>query len=110
MMVLRLSKCGLILSVAFVLAAPADALAAGRNATSGYPNSLTMTCAQAKDYIGKNDGAILATGNAWAHFHSAYCSGQPAYARTRDETYCFVGMYCDCETTYCAQSYFQLGE
>lgn len=72
-----------------------------------YPNSLEMTCAQAQDYIAKNDGAILATGDAHASFHSSYCSGQPAYVRTKDVRFCFVGQYCDCETTYCAQSYFQ---
>ena len=71
------------------------------------PNSLTMTCAQARNYIALNDGAVLATGAAYASFHSSYCSGQPAYVRTKDARYCFVGQYCDCETTYCAQSFFQ---
>lgn len=71
------------------------------------PNSLTMTCAQAQHYIGSNDGAVLATGEAYASFHSSYCSGQPAFVRTKDTRYCFVGQYCDCETTYCAQSFFQ---
>ena len=66
-----------------------------------------MTCAQAQNYIAKNDGAILATGDARASFHSSYCSGQPAYVRTKDSRFCFVGQYCDCETTYCSQSYFQ---
>ena len=36
-----------------------------------------------------------------------YCSGQQAFVRTKDTGYCFVGQYCDCETTYCAQSFFQ---
>ena len=80
---------------------------AGAATATGYPNSLTMTCAQAQDYIAKNDGAILATGSAYASFHSTYCSGQPAYVRTKDVKICYVGLYCDCETTYCAQSYFQ---
>ena len=71
------------------------------------PNSLTMTCAQAQDYIAKNDGAVLATGDACASFHSSYCSGQPAFVRAKDARYCYVGQYCDCETTYCAQSFFQ---
>ena len=83
---------------------------AGASAASGYPNSLAMTCAQAQDYIVKNDGAILATGGAYASFHSTYCSGQPAYVRTKDVKFCHVGQYCDCETTYCAQSYFQGGD
>ncbi|HLY00773.1 MAG TPA: hypothetical protein VKR62_18930 [Roseiarcus sp.] len=71
------------------------------------PNSLKMTCAQAQNYIARNDGAVLATGNAYASFHSSYCSGQPAFVRTKDAQYCYVGQYCDCETTYCAQSFFQ---
>ena len=76
-------------------------------AASQYPNSLDMTCEQAKAYVDKNDGAILATGNAYASFHSSYCSGQPAYVRTKDNGFCAVGLYCDCELAYCAQSYFQ---
>ena len=82
----------------------------GRASAASYPNSLTMTCAQAQNYIAKNDGAVLATGHAYASFHSSYCSGWPAYVRTKDEKLCFVGQYCDCDTTYCAQSYFQTGE
>jgi hypothetical protein len=82
-----------------------DAFAVGSDPV--YPDSLNMTCAQAKDYINKNDGAILATGSAYASFHSSYCSGQPAYVRTKDVRYCFVGLYCGCETTYCAQSYIE---
>ena len=51
---------------------------AGQRRRGGWlPNSLNMTCSQAKDYIAKNDGAILATGHAYASFHSSYCSGQP---------------------------------
>jgi hypothetical protein len=71
------------------------------------PNSLRMTCQQAQHYVALNDGAVLATGDAYASFHSSYCSGQPAFVRTKDARYCFVGQYCDCETTYCAQSFFQ---
>jgi hypothetical protein len=85
----------------------AEARAVARRAIGGYPNSLDMTCAQAQDYIAKNDGAILATGDARASFHSSYCSGQPAFVRTKDARFCHVGQYCDCETTYCSQSYFQ---
>jgi len=77
------------------------------HADASAPNSLKMTCAVAQAYIARNDGAVLATGNASASFHSSYCSGQPAYVRTKDERYCYVGLYCDCETTYCAQSFFQ---
>ena len=95
-------------SISFLLAVLAFGwLGNASGAPSEYPNSLNMTCAQAKNYIAKNDGGILETGNAFASFHSSYCSGQPAYVRTKDETFCFVGQYCDCETTYCSQSYFQ---
>ena len=84
-------------------------LASSTHAYAGAstPNSLTMTCVEAQHYIVLNDGAVLATGGAYASFHSSYCSGQPAFVRTKDAKYCFVGQYCDCETTYCAQSYFQ---
>ena len=96
-----------LLTLILVLGATADVDATQRHRASLYPNSLEMTCAQAQDYIAKNDGAILATGDAHASFHSSYCSGQPAYVRTKDVRFCSVGQYCDCETTYCAQSYYQ---
>jgi hypothetical protein len=83
------------------------AFCGGAEADAPAPNSLKMTCAQAQNYIARNDGAVLATGNAYASFHSSYCSGQPAFVRTKDVQYCYVGQYCDCETTYCAQSFFQ---
>lgn len=98
----RIPSIALIVSL---LVAPAHAYS--RGAASLYPNSLNMTCAQAKAYIEKHDGAILATGNAYASFHSSYCSGQPAYVRAKDSRFCYVGQYCDCELAYCAQSYFQ---
>lgn len=100
-------RLNFLLLTVFVLATSENAYAASRVASTRYPDSLSMTCAQARDYIAKNDGAILATGNAWASFHSSYCSGQPAYVRTKDEQLCYVGQYCDCETTYCTQSYYQ---
>jgi hypothetical protein len=102
----RMKTLSIALVVAAVGASVVDTLI---GTAAPYPDSLTMTCAQAKAYVAKNDGAILATGNAHASFHSSYCSGQPAYVRTKDERLCFVGQYCDCETTYCAQSYFQSG-
>jgi hypothetical protein len=86
------------------------ALCEGAEADAPPPNSLKMTCAQAQNYIAQNDGAVLATGDAYASFHSSYCSGQPAFVRTKDVRYCYVGQYCDCETTYCAQSFFQGGD
>jgi len=91
----------------FLLALVVMSFAGDIHGAAAYPDSLKMTCAQAKSYIANNDGAILATGDAYASFHSSYCSGQPAYVKTKDEQYCFVGQYCDCEMTYCAQSYFQ---
>jgi hypothetical protein len=96
-----------VVGAIFAFAAIASADARDRHASALYPDSLEMTCAQAQQYIVKNDGATRATGGAWASFHSSYCSGQPAYVRTKDGTFCFVGQYCDCETTYCSQSYFQ---
>ena len=99
-----------VLLATAVFAASPRSDSTGHALAASYPNSLTMTCAQARNSVAKNDGAILATGNAYASFHSSYCSGQPAYVRTRDDVLCFVGQYCDCETTYCAQSYFQTGE
>jgi hypothetical protein len=94
-----------IMLIIRIIGAPPSAYS--KPATNPYPNSLDMTCAQAKAYIEKNDGAILATGNAYASFHSSYCSGQPAYVRTKDSRFCYVGQYCDCELAYCAQSYIQ---
>ena len=99
-----------VLLAASVFGATACADSLGGASAQSYPNSLTMTCKQAQNYIAKNDGAILATGHAYASFHSSYCSGWPAYVRTKDERLCYVGQYCDCDTTYCAQSYFQTGE
>jgi len=96
-----------ILLTVCVFAVPASAGAKVRRGAAVYPDSLNITCVQAQDYIAKNDGAILATGHVYASFHSSYCSGQPAYVRTKDVRYCYVGQYCNCETTYCAQSYFQ---
>jgi hypothetical protein len=91
----------------FLAFVAALALCGRAEADAPPPNSLQMTCAQARSFIAQNDGAVLATGDAYASFHFSYCSGQPAYVRTKDERYCFVGQYCDCETTYCVQSYFQ---
>ena len=99
-----------VLLAASVFGASACGDSLRQASAASYPDSLIMTCAEARDYIAKNDGAILATGNAYASFHSSYCSGQPAYVRTKDERLCLVGQYCDCELVYCAQSYWQTGE
>ncbi len=100
----------LLAAAVFVVGVCADS--SGRASAAPYPNSLTMTCAQAQNYIAKNDGAILATGHRLRKLRFLRLLTVPGYAfvRTKDEKYCFVGRYCDCETTYCAQSYFQMGE
>jgi hypothetical protein len=65
-------------------------------AVHAAPNSLNMTCAQAKAYIAHNGSAVLATGNASASFSSEYCSSQePAFVCTKDVRFCNVGVYCD---------------
>ena len=77
------------------------------------PNSLDMTCAQAQDYIAKNDGAVLTTGGLSASYYSSYCSAggnpgaPPAFVRTKDAIVCHVGQWCSCRTGYCTQSYWQ---
>jgi hypothetical protein len=74
-----------------------------------YPNSLKMTCSDAQAYIAKNDGAILSTGDEFASFMSQNnCSGGiPAYVRTRDVRYCFVGVYCGSDTLVPDAGYYQ---
>ena len=65
-------------------------------AVHAAPNSLNMTCAQAKAYIARNGAAVLATGNAIASFSSEYCPSQaPAFVCTKDVRFCNVGVYCD---------------
>jgi hypothetical protein len=95
------------MKISFFVLLAALAFCEGAEADAPPPDSLKMSCAQAQNYIARNDGAVLATGNAYASFHSSYCSGQPAFVRTKDAQYCYVGQYCDCELTYCAQSFFQ---
>jgi hypothetical protein len=64
-----------------------------------YPDSLKMTCEQAKAYVDINGTALLATGAEYASFTAPSCSGGiPAYVRTKDVRYCFVGLYCDAIT------------
>jgi len=70
-------------------------------------DSLDITCDQAKAYVDANDGVVLATGSMSSTIHSSYCSGQPAWVKTSDRQYCFVGQYCDCQMTYCPQSHTQ---
>src|SRR5262249_35154780 len=73
-----------------------------------YSDSLEMTCPQAKAYVAKNDTAILATGNEYASFTSPNCTGGiPAYVRTKNARYCFVGLYCDAITFTPNAGYYQ---
>jgi hypothetical protein len=60
------------------------------------PNSLTMSCAEAKAYIARHGSVVLATGEAYASFSTDYCPNQvPAYVCTSDVRFCNVGVYCD---------------
>jgi hypothetical protein len=73
-----------------------------------YPNSLKMTCSDAQGYIASNETAILATGDECASFASTNCiGGIPAYVRTRDVNYCFIGLYCDGVTLTPDAGYYQ---
>lgn len=91
----------------------AEARAVDNRISSGPPNTLDMTCAEAKGYVASNDGANLKTGDAWASYHTTYCNSgsnpgsAPAYVRTKDQSVCFVGISCNCHTGYCPQSYWQ---
>ena len=91
----------------------ADARAPDRAAASSVPNSLDMTCAQAQEYIVRNDGAALKTGDVSANYNSLYCNtggnpgSPPAFVRTKDSSVCHVGQWCGCRTGYCTQSYWQ---
>jgi hypothetical protein len=73
-----------------------------------YPDSLKMTCSNAQGYIARNETPILATGDEYASFASTNCiGGIPAYVRTRDVNYCFVGLYCDAITLVPNAGYYQ---
>src|SRR3984893_19333167 len=72
-------SCFLRRSVSFLLTILAFwGLANANGAPSQYPNSLSMTCAQAQHYI-KKKWRHLGDGKRVREFHSTYCSGQPAY-------------------------------
>ncbi len=81
-------KLTLVVAVACVLPSLVDARAAVPRDVHGHPQSLGMTCAQAQAYIANNDGAILATGNVYASFHSSFCNdgadpgSSPGFVRT----------------------------
>ena len=90
----------------------ATARAVDQTPAANSPDSLNMTCSQAQEYVAKNDGANLRTGNVWASYHSSFCNSgsnpgsAPAYVRTRDQNLCFVGLSCNCHTGYCPQSFW----
>src|SRR5208337_1195722 len=46
-------------SASIILMVSVAAVLASVDAAAGYPDSLNMTCSQAKDYIAKNDGPFL---------------------------------------------------
>ena len=72
-----------------------------------YPDSLKMTCSQAQQYVAKNGSAVLATGAEFSTFSQSCMGGIPAYARTKDAQFCFVGLYCDSVTIAPFTGYFQ---
>ena len=77
------------------------------------PDTLKMTCSETQMYIANNDGATLATGNAFGNYQTSYCDtgsnpgSAPAYVRTKDQALCYVGRSCNCHTGYCPQSFWQ---
>jgi hypothetical protein len=74
----------------------ASAFAIGAVNTQAQPNSLNMTCAQAKAYIARKGTAVLATGEAYASFSTEYCPSQvTVFLCTKDVRFCNVGVYCD---------------
>jgi hypothetical protein len=70
----------------------------GRASAASTPNSLTMTCAQLQDYIKKHGQTLLSSGRESGNYSFDYaeCGGTvPGYACTTDQTYCYVGWWCD---------------
>lgn len=94
----------------------AEARVIDQSFTSGPRNTLDMTCAKAREYVAKNDGVALRTGNVWASYHTSFCNSgsspgsAPAFVRTKDQRLCFVGISCNCQTGFCPQSYWQGAE
>ncbi|TCK28860.1 hypothetical protein EV667_2874 [Ancylobacter aquaticus] len=81
------------LSVAF-LAPPLPALA------QAMPNSLAMSCGQARALVQREGAVVIGTGpNLYDRFvtDAGYCSSKrskPAWIATRDEAQCLVGQLC----------------
>jgi hypothetical protein len=103
----------LVIAAAMLVLFAAEARAAIPRDEYGRPESLRMTCAQAQEYIIKNDGAVLATGGVYGNYQTFYCNSgsypgsAPAYVRTKDQSVCLVGVSCNCHTGYCPQIYWQ---
>ena len=89
------------------------ALLLSSSAAMAYPNSIHMTCAQAKHYIDSRGSAILATCGEYAGFTSEGCGNNmmalAAYVRTKDAEYCYVGSYCEAYRRGGGGSYLQDG-
>ncbi len=86
-----------LLAVA-VLGAAASADAGSQASAASTPDSLTMTCAQVQDYIKKHGQTLLRSGRESGNYSFDYaeCGGTvPGYACTTDQTYCYVGWWCD---------------
>jgi hypothetical protein len=57
-----------------------------------------MTCTQVQDYVKTHGQTLLTTGIESGNysFNYADCGGSvPGFACTMDETYCYVGWWCD---------------
>lgn len=108
-----MKKASLIVSVAVFALLVVEAKAAIPRDEYGRPESLRMTCAQAQEYIAKNDGGVLATGGVYGNYQTSFCNSgsypgsAPAYVRTKDQNVCSVGQSCNCHTGYCPQIYWQ---
>lgn len=61
---------------------------------NAYVDSLKLSCAAAQSFIATRGAATLATGNVYAEISaSPELMSVPAYVRTADERYCWVGFY-----------------
>jgi hypothetical protein len=67
------------------------------SSASAFPDSLTMNCKTAQALVQKDGSVTLATGDLFATFFASGCpsgNSEPAFVRTRDVSFCFVGSYC----------------
>ena len=65
-----------VLSVVLLIGMTATADPTERRRAPLYPTSLDVSCATPDNLI-KNDGSILAAGDAHAEFDLSFCSGRP---------------------------------